>query len=157
MLHVRPATSADLAGVRALIEEYCRWIGLDAVNREIGPELDGLPGAYAPPDGVLLVGFIDNRLEGVVACRRFSETTCEMKRLYVRPAGRGTGLARALVTALVAAAGQMGYDQLYLDTLPKMGAAQRLYESLGFRDIAPYYDTPIPETRFMARNIGPGT
>jgi ribosomal protein S18 acetylase RimI-like enzyme len=156
MLHVRPATAADLAGVRALIEEYCRWIGLDAVSREIGPELDGLPGAYAPPDGVLLVGFIDDQLEGLVAGRRFSDRTCEMKRLYVRPTGRGSGLARALVTALLAAVAEQGYQEVYLDTLPKMGAAQRLYESLGFRDIPPYYDTPIPETRFMARNIGPG-
>ena len=153
MLLVRPATSADMAGIRALIEEYCRWIDLDAVFNEIGPELDGLPGAYAPPDGVLLVGFVDDRLEGVVACRRFSETTCEMKRLYVRPSGRGSGLARALVSALVTAAAERGYREIYLDTLPKMGTAQRLYESLGFRDIAPYYDTPIPETRFMAKPL----
>ena len=155
MPSVRPAGAADMAEVSTLIEEYCRWIDLDLTFQEIDAELDDLPGEYAPPGGILLVGFIDDRLEGLVACRRWSADTCEMKRLYVRPSGRGSGLARALVTALMAAAGARGYRQIYLDTLPMMGAAQGMYESLGFRDIAPYYDTPIAGTRFMARTIGP--
>ena len=156
MPSVRPAGAADMGAVRALIEEYCRWIDLDLTFQEIDAELDDLPGEYSPPGGVLLVGFVEHRLEGLVACRRWSADICEMKRLYVRPSGRGSGLARALVTTLVAAAAAKGYRQLYLDTLPMMGAAQGLYESLGFRDIAPYYDTPIAGTRFMARTLGPG-
>ena len=43
-----------------------------------------------------------------MACRRFSADICEMKRLYVRPSGRGSGLARALVTTLLAAAARAG-------------------------------------------------
>lgn len=156
MPSVRPAAAADMAAVRGLIEEYCRWIDLDLTFQEIGAELDRLPGDYSPPGGILLVGFIGDRLDGVVACRRWSADTCEMKRLYVRPSGRGSGLARALVTTLLAAAAAHGYRQIYLDTLPMMGAAQAMYESLGFRDIAPYYDTPIAGTRFMARTIGTG-
>jgi ribosomal protein S18 acetylase RimI-like enzyme len=156
MPSVRPAGAADMGAVRALIEEYCRWIDLDLTFQEIDAELDSLPGEYAPPEGILLVGFVDHRLEGLVACRRWSADICEMKRLYVRPSGRGSGLARALVTTLVAAAAAKGYRQIYLDTLPMMGAAQGLYESLGFRDIAPYYDTPIAGTRFMARPLGHG-
>ncbi len=156
MPSVRPAGPADVPMVRALIDEYCRWIDLDLTFQEIDAELDGLPGAYAPPGGILLVGFIDDRLEGLVACRRWADGICEMKRLYVRPSGRGGGLARALVTSLLAAATAQGYRQIYLDTLPSMGAAQRMYESLGFRDVAPYYDSPIAGTRYMARTIGPG-
>ena len=156
MPSVRPAGADDMVAVRALIEEYCRWIDLDLTFQEIEAELDGLPGDYAPPRGILLVGFIDDRLEGIVACRQWSAEICEMKRLYVRPSGRGSGLARALVTTLLSAAAAQGYRQVYLDTLPMMGAAQGMYESLGFRDIAPYYDTPIAGTRFMARMIGPG-
>jgi putative acetyltransferase len=156
MPSVRPAAAADMAKVRGLIEEYCRWIDLDLTFQEIGAELDGLPGDYAPPGGILLVGFIGDRLDGVVAYRRWSADTCEMKRLFVRPSGRGSGLARALVTTLLAAAAARGYHRIYLDTLPMMGAAQAMYESLGFRDIAPYYDTPIAGTRFMSRTIGTG-
>lgn len=153
MTFVRAAAAADMPLVRQLIEEYCRWIDIDLAFQEIGSELDGLPGEYAPPEGVLLVGGIDHRIEGLVACRRFSAEVCEMKRLYVRPAGRGAGLARHLVMALLDAAAARGYRDIYLDTLPIMGAAQRLYESLGFRDIPPYYATPIPGTRFMSRSV----
>jgi ribosomal protein S18 acetylase RimI-like enzyme len=154
-LTVREATPADIPLVRGLIVEYCRWIDLDLAFQEIAAELDGLPGEYAPPTGTLLLGLAGPRVEGLVAYRRFTDDVCEMKRLYVRPAGRGSGLARTLVISLMAHAASQGYRTMYLDTLPKMSGAQRLYESIGFLDIPPYYDTPIPGTRFMARRLTP--
>ena len=42
---------------------------------------------------------------------------------------------------------------MVLDTLPVMAGAQRLYVAIGFRDIAPYYDSPIPGTRYMALTL----
>ena len=153
MTTIRPATAADMPTVRQLIEEYCRWIDIDLAFQEIAAELDGLPGDYTPPDGLLLVGLVGARIEGLVAARAFEGDTCEMKRLYVRPSGRGHGLARALVTALIDAMAAAGYRRMVLDTLPMMGGAQRLYEQLGFVDIPPYYDTPLPDTRFMARRL----
>ena len=153
MTTIRAATPADMATVRQLIEEYCRWIDIDLAFQEIAAELHGLPGEYAPPRGRLLLGVVDDRIEGLVAARPFEGDTCEMKRLYVRPSGRGHGLARNLVTTLMDDMRQAGYRRIVLDTLPKMDAAQRLYEQLGFEDIPPYYDTPIPGTRFMARRL----
>lgn len=154
---VRDATPADIPRVRALIEEYCRWIDLDLAFQEIEPELDDLPGDYTPPTGLLLVGVVNGRVEALVAYRRFDDGIAEMKRLYVAPVARGLGLARTLATALLDRARASGYHTMYLDTLPKMGEAQRLYESLGFRDIPPYYDTPLPDTRFMGCRLNPRT
>ncbi len=139
--------------VRGLVAEYRAWIGLDLAFQEIDEEVAGLPGKYAPPAGALLVGLVNGRLAGMIACRPFSPGTCEMKRLYVHPSARGRGLARALVAALIANARAAGYRRMYLDTLPMMGDAQRMYEALGFRDIPPYYDTPIAGTRFMALDL----
>lgn len=152
-ISLSPATGADMPAVRALIEEYCRWIDMDLAFQEINAELDGLPGDYSPPGGCLLVAWMDGTPAGIVAYRRLDERTCEMKRLYVQARARGRGLSRALVTTLMTHAVQAGYREMRLDTLPKMDAAQQLYESLGFRDIPPYYDTPIPGTRFMARRL----
>jgi len=155
VITVREAAAAEMPAVRTLIEEYCRWIGLEVVFQEVAAELETLPGAYQPPDGALLVGLIDDQVQGVVALRRFSADNCEMKRLYVRPSGRGSGLARALVTTLLTTAVTRGYREVYLDTLPMMSGAQRLYESLGFRDVPPYYDTALPQARFMAKVLAP--
>jgi ribosomal protein S18 acetylase RimI-like enzyme len=147
---LEPAQASDIPTVRALLEEYCAWIELDLAFQEIDAELAGLPGAYAPPDGLILLARMHGATVGMVAYRRLDAQICEMKRLFIQASARGRGLSRILVTALMEQARAAGYREMYLDTLPKMDRAQQLYESLGFRDIPPYYETPIAGTRFMA-------
>ena len=77
------------------------------------------------------------------------ELTCEMKRLYVRPATRGTGLGRTLTEAAIAQARGRGYRRMLLDTLPTMVAAQALYRSLRFSETEPYRYNSIPGTSFL--------
>ena len=76
-----------------------------------------------------------------------------MKRLYVAPRARGTGLGRALVEAIIGEARRIGHREIRLDTLPTMTAAMALYRRAGFVEIAPYYDTPVTGTRFFARAL----
>ena len=76
-----------------------------------------------------------------------------MKRLFIRPEARGRGLARRLIESLLDEARRIGYVEIRLDTLPMMGAAQALYEAMGFVDIPAYYDTPIAGTRFMRKAL----
>ena len=78
-----------------------------------------------------------------------SVRACEMKRLYVRPAWRGTGLGRLLAERIVATGRELGYAVMRLDTLAQMTAAVRLYESLGFREVEAYYHNPLAGVRFM--------
>ena len=139
--------------VREMLREYVQWIGLDLAFQEIDAELDGLPGEYAPPRGAMFVAVEGERYLAMIALRPIDETAGEMKRLYVRPEARGRGLARRLIARLCDEARRLNYSELRLDTLPKMGEAQALYESYGFVDIEPYYETPIAGTRFMSRKI----
>ena len=150
---IEPARRADLDEVRAMLREYQAWLNVDLCFQSFEEELAGLPGAYRPPDGALLVARGDSRLLGMVALRRRDSTIAEMKRLYVRDAARGTGLGRRLAERIIAEARALGYRELWLDTLPVMQDAQRLYVRLGFADIPPYYPSPVEGTRYMALTL----
>lgn len=141
---------ADGARVRALFEEYAAALAIDLSFQHFGEELAGLPGDYAPPAGMVLLADSDGVPLGCVALRPFAPpAVAELKRLYVRPAGRGHGLGRRLAAVALDQAAALGYARVRLDTLADMAAAQRLYESLGFRDIAAYRYNPQPGVRYM--------
>lgn len=78
-----------------------------------------------------------------------------MKRLYVTPAARKTGLGRALSESVIAKARELGYREMRLDTISDMAAAIGVYRALGFRRIPPYYDTPVADTIFMSLSLAP--
>jgi ribosomal protein S18 acetylase RimI-like enzyme len=143
------AGEADVATVRALLEEYASALGVDLGFQEFDRELAELPGAYAPPRGALLVARRGGETIGCIGLRPLDEQRCELKRLYVRPVARGGGTGRALTEAALAEAQRLGYRRVLLDTLPGMGAAQRLYVELGFRDVAPYRPNPVDGARFL--------
>ena len=145
---------ADIADVRLLFEEYAQSLGIDLGFQDFAAELSGLPGAYARPSGVLLLATAA-RAVGCVAVRRLDPDVCEMKRLYVRPEGRGHAAGRALAEAAIAFATTAGYHAMRLDTLPTMTGAQALYRQLGFRDVPPYRFNPVPGTSFMELTLDP--
>lgn len=149
-LALRTAVSpADIETARVLFAEYQNAIGISLCFQNFDGELAGLPGAYAEPEGRLLLAFAGDEPAGCVALRMLEHGICEMKRLWVRPAFRGTRLGRRLVEAVLSEARAAGYRAVRLDTLPTMREAQALYVSLGFVDIPPYNDHPIEGTRFM--------
>jgi putative acetyltransferase len=143
----------DLDAARALMRGFMGWARValvpdtHLVDRYFaGPafeaELDGLPGRYAPPAGRLLLAKRGADPVGIVALRDLGGGTCEMKRMFVVDAERGTGVGRLLVDRLLEEARAAGYARMRLDTSHHQRAAQRLYERAGFRPIPPYYDPP---------------
>lgn len=135
--------------VRELFQEYAGSLEIDLCFQNFGRELAELPGQYGPPAGRLMLAVHGDEFAGCVGVRRIDGVTSEMKRLYVRPAFRRNGLGRALALAAVAAARELGYERMRLDTLGSMTAAIGLYESMGFRRIAPYYHNPSGCAVFM--------
>jgi GNAT superfamily N-acetyltransferase len=136
---------ADLEELRTLFREYAASLPFPLDFQDFARELAELPGVYAPPRGVLLLA----RGAGCVGLRPLDQTTCELKRLYVRPSARGSGLGRRLAEAVIAEGRALGYVRMRLDTVPGMDSAQSLYERLGFEDIPPYRANPIPGARFL--------
>lgn len=141
--------AAAYAGVRELLAEYAAWLDIEVENPVLEQERSRLPGDYAPPDGVILVARVDGELAGCVALRPLEPGICEMKRLWVRGTYRHDGVGRALALALIERATRRGYRRMRLDTLARMIAARRLYDTLGFREVPPYNASLIPDTLYL--------
>jgi ribosomal protein S18 acetylase RimI-like enzyme len=147
---IEEATSpTQLATVRELFLEYAGSLEISLCFQNFEQELAGLPGKYASPAGRLLLASDAGQPAGCVAIRPLDPSICEMKRLYVRPAWRRQGLGRTLALAIIAAAREMGFDRMRLDTLASLTPAIVLYQSLGFRHIQAYYNNPSENAVFM--------
>lgn len=167
---IQPSTAEQLEAFRGLLREWFDYLvnerGIDMGYQSIDAELAELPGAYGPPTGRMWIAYDDegetgsalpaggapgtggaagdaDKAVGIVALRPLGDDgACELKRLYVRPACRGRGAGRALTEQAIAEAQAMGYRLMRLDTGTFLEASRHLYASLGFVEIAPYYDVP---------------
>jgi putative acetyltransferase len=152
-----------IEAVRELFKEYAASLSFNLCFQSFEEELARLPGEYAPPLGMLLLGLVDDQVGGCVAFHRMEgemagghaefpagSGVCEMKRLYVRPAFRGSGLGRELIDSILKCAAAVGYRRMRLDTIPsEMAKAVEIYRTIGFMEIAPYRPNPIPGAKYM--------
>jgi GNAT superfamily N-acetyltransferase len=154
MLTIVQAQMPERAGqVCELFWEFLRW-GDAMLRQEYGIELDVKAmlendmthiDKYAPPMGCLMLAEMDDALVGCACMRNIGQGMCDLKRMYVRPAHRGKGIGRALLTAVLDRAGLAGYSRMRLDSVRFMREAHSLYRSAGFREIGPYDASEIPE------------
>jgi ribosomal protein S18 acetylase RimI-like enzyme len=159
-LQIKQVSSpSQIEQARELFVEYAQSLGFSLCFQNFDRELAGLQGDYAPPDGRLLLAESDGKLAGCVALHRCigipsSATTCEMKRLYVRPEFRGQNMGRKLAELIATEAREIGYTHMRLDTVAgKMDRAIAMYRQMGFREIAPYRENPMPEVLYMELSL----
>lgn len=139
--------------VRQLMSHFVNWHrtrhleDLELINeyfdqKDFEEELESLPGKYAKPNGRLLLALFDGEPAGCVALRKIDDQTCEMKRMFVHTKFHGKGIGRALSGKLINEARLIGYQIIRLDTSFRQIEAQKLYQSIGFNVINPYYELP---------------
>lgn len=154
MLEIVEVTKDDAAAlerVKSLFREYANWLSVDLSFQRFEEELSNLPEPYyEAPSGALFLALQDGQPAGCVAVRHFENSTCEMKRLFVRDAYKGHGVGKALARKAIAKGRELGYKRMLLDTLAHMRPAIELYTSLGFQPIAAYYDNPISDAVYLS-------
>jgi putative acetyltransferase len=139
---------AAFGSLRKLFVEYEADLPQHLRHGEV-PALTELTGSYAGKNRAFLA-ISDGEGVGCVAVRAFDAQTALLLRLYVRPAFRGLGSARALVKAAVEFARQQNYCRLLLDTNKEaLEPAYRLYRSLGFVECEPFTTVTYACPTFM--------
>lgn len=152
-MDIVPAGEADFAQVASLFGQYAASLPVDLNAQGFAEEIAHLPGPYAPPDGALLLACKDGDVLGCIALKRLAPGVAEIKRLYVVPQGRGLGVGRTLVAAILKEAAILGYREIKLDTLPHMTQAIALYRRAGFAPIAAYGSFPYPGLLCFGRHL----
>lgn len=142
LVHHREVTAFDDSVLRAGVEDFHR-------------EVASLPGPYGPPRGSLYLAFVGHTPVGCGALRSLGRHRAEIKRIYVRPSSRGTGLGRRITRSLVNRARALGYRRVALDTLPQMTAAIAIYRSEGFVPISRYWAHPVEDALFFGKELRP--
>jgi N-acetylglutamate synthase-like GNAT family acetyltransferase len=151
MVIKRAETQQDIEQIRALWTEYWTSLGLPLEFQGFGEQIKTLPGEF-----VLLLAQQEDEPAGTIALRPLRAGVCEVKRLYVPPRFRGHGLGPKLLSAVVADARQVGYAEMYCDTLPIMQIAAKLYENFGFVRVGPYSDHPTPDALYFKLELNNG-
>lgn len=167
--HLTRATLAtDRDTLTALNIEYLAWVlaQLDtppeqALGEPLAPHVDRSLHSLCdvqPPQGGFHLLWVDGQVAGMGGWRHLGQGVAELKRIYLRPAFQGQGLARPLVEHLLSEARSAGHRHACLDSAPFMQPAHRLYAALGFVDRAPYPGTEAPAEfhdrwRFMGRDL----
>ena len=140
--------------VKALIIEYTEWLDRDLSFQNLDKELADISEKYTAPNGELLVAIDDDNVAlGIVAYYQHSDTRCEMKRLYVRPEGRGYALGDRLIESIIDYAMASGYKEMVLDTIEPLQAAIHLYKKHGFVECEPYYHNPMDDVIYMSKRL----
>lgn len=146
---MRAGSEKRLEQVRQLFKEYQAFLGFNLCFQGFEAELAGLPGAYGPPSGRLILALKGDEAVGCVALKKINGAVCEMKRLYLRPALQGKGIGRKLAEAIVWEARLIGYSRMRLDTVPKLTTAIAMYRRMGFKEIAPYRENPVAGALYL--------
>ena len=153
---IRRAAPADHGSVVRELAEYFAFLGEEVDPAGLDHDVADWQREYDGVAGVMLV-VVDpaGQVVGTAGVRRLEPGVTELKRMWLRPACRGLGLARRLMDRVLEEAGALGGRALRLDSEQRLGAAVRLYRSYGFAEIPDYNRNPRADV-WMELRLGPG-
>lgn len=150
---VRAVFPDDLKEVLDLYHEYVNSTSADLSFQGNDEEFNQLPEKYSCAESKIFLLRKNCKPVGCAAFRQLDATTCEMKRVYIRPSARGSNMGAKLVDRVLQEAILSGYNKMCLDVLPEFKTALKLYKSYGFIEHPPVTNNPVPGTHFLGLNL----
>lgn len=86
---------------------------------------------------------------GIKQLDNYNGNVCELQKMYFLPEARGIGLGSKMMETCLQKAKEFGFEQCYLETLPYMEDARKLYRKVGFNDL----DAPMGDTGHYSCNL----
>jgi ribosomal protein S18 acetylase RimI-like enzyme len=139
----------DFSYGKDIILEYADSLGFDLSFQNFDDEINNLQEMYSEPHGCLLLASINNKIVGVAGIRQFEKSSCELKRMYVKPEYRKLGIGRLLLKYSIEISRKLNYTSIKLDTIASMKTAIKLYLDYGFKEIPPYRYNPNESARYF--------
>jgi putative acetyltransferase len=143
---IRPIQASDNSALAAIIRNALTEFGADRPGTVFyDPTTDALFELFQTPGSRYFMALSGDRIlggGGVFPSNGLPDGVCELVKMYLHPDARGKGLGKLLVERCLQAAKDLGYRQVYLETMPELKRALSLYEQLGFR----YLDGPMGNT-----------
>lgn len=136
-LRIEPADSAASVALqhaffKDIATRYPGWVPASSQSVEVSE--------LAPPGGVWLVAYLDERAVGCGGLQALEPETAEVRRIFLDPSVRGRGIGRSLLAELEAHARRIGYRRVRLTTGDDQPEALGLFVSAGYQEISPFTD-----------------
>lgn len=152
-VHIRPIEPADNPALAIIIRNTLAEFGANHPGTVYyDSTTDALYELFQTPGSIYYVALMNDRLlggAGIFPSNGLPEGTCELVKMYLLPEARGLGLGKLLIEKALAYAREAGYHQVYLETMPELGKAVRVYEKFGFR----YLNAPMGNTGHFGCDI----
>ncbi len=146
MIKIRPIEPEDNATISSVIREVLSEYNVPKVGTAYAdPQLDFLFQNYAIDNAIYYVVEKENKIiggAGIMQLENESKNICELQKMYVLYEGRGLGLGKQLMEICLQKAVTFGFESCYIETLPNMIDAQKLYLKTGFS----YLNSPMGNT-----------
>ncbi|APQ19181.1 GNAT family N-acetyltransferase [Maribacter hydrothermalis] len=143
---IREIRKEDNPHVAKVIRQVLTDLGVPKVGTAYAdPSLDKMFEHYDKPKATYFV-IEENGLilgcAGVAQLDNYEGNVCELQKMYFLEAARGKGVGHKMITVCIERAKEYGFDACYLETMPYMEAAQKLYTKMGFE----YIDARMGDT-----------
>ncbi len=143
---IREIEARDNVAVAKLIREVLVELGAPKVGTAYEDKsLDVLSEVYESDNATYFVAELDGKIVGSAGISQLENTTdnvCELQKMYFLPEARGKGLGSKMIQKCLTTAKDLGYEKCYLETLPYMKSAVKLYKRTGFKALS----EPLGET-----------